>query len=323
MVSIEKLQQSFEQSLTTLAISGNPQELYEPINYLLSLGGKRMRPVLLMAGCDLFDGKMSKAILPALGMEIFHNFSLMHDDIMDNSPLRRSKPTVHEKWDANTAILSGDAMLVEAYNMMMQVDDDLLRPILAEFSTAAIRVCEGQKMDMLFETRIVSIDDYIHMISLKTAVLLAASLKIGGMIARAATEDVENLAEFGLNLGIAFQLQDDILDVYGDKSKFGKQVGGDIIANKKTYLLLKAFELADDKTRESLTELIEKKDFIAKEKVEKITAIFNLLNIKQIAEQEMRGYHKMAMDSMAAIKLNDEKKEILITLANNLMNRES
>ncbi|MEI6816803.1 MAG: polyprenyl synthetase family protein [Bacteroidota bacterium] len=322
MFSIEKLQQSFEQSLATLNISGDPKELYEPINYILSLGGKRMRPVLLMAGCDLFGGQISKAILPALGIEIFHNFSLMHDDIMDNSPIRRSKPTVHVKWDANTAILSGDAMLVEAYNMMMQVDDDLLRPILSVFSSAATRVCEGQQMDMVFEKKIVSIDDYINMISLKTAVLLAASLKIGGMIARANNDDIDHLAEFGLNLGIAFQLQDDILDVYGDKSKFGKQVGGDIIANKKTYLLLKAFELADDQTRQSLNLWMEKKDFVAEEKVASITTIFNSLNIKELAEKEMQSFHEKAMESMRAINQADDRKVILISLADSLMKRE-
>src|SRR3978361_2125846 len=245
MKKLKELQLLIEQALAELEVPQYPAELYEPIKYILSLGGKRMRPALLLMACDLFGGDVKKAISAALAIEVFHNFTLMHDDIMDNAPLRRGKTTVHERWNNNVGILSGDVMLIEGYKLMMQVDQPLLRPILNIFNETAVGVCEGQQLDMEFETRNnVGIDEYITMIRLKTAVVLGGALKIGALIGGASTADATLMHTFGEQLGIAFQWQDDILDVYGDPEKCGKQVGGDIISNKKTYLLLKALESA-------------------------------------------------------------------------------
>src|SRR6201986_3919590 len=258
----------------------SPAKLEEPIKYILSLGGKRMRPALLLMACDLFGGDVNKAISPALAIEVFHNFTLMHDHIMDNAPLRRGKTTVHERWNKNVAILSGDVMLIEGYKLMMQVDDRLLRPILDIFNETAVGVCEGQQIDMEFETRNdVDIDEYITMIRLKTAVVLGGALKIGALIGGADTKNAGLLHTFGEQLGVAFQLQDDILDVYGNPEKFGKQVGGDIIANKKTYLLLKALELADE------TQSTELKKWLTttsndQKKVSAVTAIYDELQVR-------------------------------------------
>ena len=245
MKKLEDLQSIISEAVQKLDFPGYPAKLYEPISYILSLGGKRMRPALLLMACELFGGDVNKAISPALAIEVFHNFTLMHDDIMDNAPLRRGKTTVHERWNKNVAILSGDVMLIEGYKLMMQVEDRLLRPILDIFNTTAVGVCEGQQLDMEFETRdVVDINEYINMIRLKTAVVLGGALKIGALIGGAPAKDADLLSQFGVQLGVAFQLQDDILDVYGDPEKFGKQVGGDIISNKKTFLLIKALELA-------------------------------------------------------------------------------
>src|ERR1700761_9383330 len=247
MKKLEDLQAIISDAVKKLAFPEYPAALYEPISYILSIGGKRMRPALLLMACDLFGGDVDDALAPALAIEVFHNFTLMHDDIMDNAPLRRGRTTVHERWNKNVAILSGDVMLIEGYKLMMQVKDHLLRQILDIFNNTAVDVCEGQQIDMEFEQRNdVTIKEYINMIRLKTAVVLGGALKIGALLGGASTKDANLLADFGVNLGLAFQLQDDILDVYGNPEKFGKQVGGDIIANKKTYLLLKALELADE-----------------------------------------------------------------------------
>src|ERR1700759_413091 len=246
MKELHELQDIIGNAVKELNYPEYPAQLYEPISYILSLGGKRMRPALLLMACDLFGGDVDAAIPPALAIEVFHNFTLMHDDIMDNAPIRRGHATVHTKWNQNVGILSGDVMLVQGYKLMMQVPDHLLRPILDIFNVTAIGVCEGQQLDMEFEELTnVSIDEYLNMIKLKTAVVLGGALKIGALIGGADTKDADLLSDFGVNLGIAFQLQDDILDVYGDPEKFGKQVGGDIISNKKTYLLLKSLELAN------------------------------------------------------------------------------
>ena len=230
-----------------------PAALYEPIRYMLSLGGKRLRPALLLMSTELFGGDYLKALSPALAIEIFHNFSLLHDDIMDKAPIRRSKPTVHKKWSADVAILSGDAMLVKSYQLMMRVEEQHLRKVLTLFSTTALQVCEGQQLDMDFENqKNVTIEDYIHMISLKTSVLLGVSLKTGAIIANAASEDADHIYLFGKNIGIAFQLLDDILDVYADSDKFGKQTGGDILSNKKHFFSSKQSSLQKEKQRSSL-----------------------------------------------------------------------
>jgi geranylgeranyl diphosphate synthase type II len=249
MHSIEQLQTIVNKAIADTKYTSEPAELYEPISYLMQLGGKRMRPVLVLISTELFGADVLKALDAAIGIELFHNFTLMHDDIMDKAPLRRGNPTVHVKWNESAAILSGDVMFVEAYKLMIKVEDSILRDVLDIFSDTASGVCQGQQADMNFEKRDhVGLDEYIEMIRLKTAVLLAGSMQIGALIGGAEKEQADLLYEFGENLGLAFQLQDDILDVYGDPEKFGKQVGGDILADKKTFLLIKARELAKGET---------------------------------------------------------------------------
>src|ERR1700712_847762 len=288
MKKLQELQDIISEAVTKLTFPLHPAELYEPIKYILSIGGKRMRPALLLMACDLFGGDVDEALAPALAIEVFHNFTLMHDDIMDNAPLRRGRTTVHERWNQNVAILSGDVMLIEGYKLMMQVEDRILRQVLDIFNDTAVGVCEGQQLDMEFESRdVVDIDEYITMIRLKTAVVLGVALKIGALIGGAPQQDADLLSRFGEQLGVAFQLQDDILDVYGDPEKFGKQVGGDIISNKKTYLLIKALELADEKQLGDLNYWLNVADFDAAEKVAAVKGIYNQLSIREQAEAEM------------------------------------
>jgi geranylgeranyl diphosphate synthase type II len=323
MNTLKDLQLLIEDAVLKLQYPLYPAELYEPITYILSVGGKRMRPALLLMACDLFDGDVRSALPPALAIEVFHNFTLVHDDIMDNAPLRRGKVTVHEKWNANVAILSGDVMLVEAYKLIMQVDTAILRQVLEVFSNTAVGVCEGQQFDMNFERQDeVQIEDYLNMIRLKTAVLLGGALKIGALIGGASTEDADLLCTFGEKLGTAFQLQDDILDVYGDPTKFGKQVGGDIISNKKTYLLIKALELAGGGVKKTLDFWLTQTKFNAAEKVEAVTAIYDELNVRQFAEQAMHQYTNQAFDALEKISLQTDRKQYLHNFADSLMVRE-
>lgn len=324
MRKLEDLQEIISDAVDKLTFPVHPAQLYEPISYILSVGGKRMRPALLLMACDLFGGDINEAISPALAIEVFHNFTLMHDDIMDNAPLRRGRVTVHERWNQNVAILSGDVMLIEGYKLMMKVPDHLLRQILDIFNQTAVGVCEGQQIDMDFEQRCgVAIDEYIEMIRLKTAVVLGGALKIGALIGGADKKDATLLSDFGENLGIAFQLQDDILDVYGDPEKFGKQVGGDIISNKKTYLLIKALELAEGETAELLTHILENKEFINEDKVKAVTAIYNSLDIRQYAEAEMQAYADKAFLALDSINLPVDHKQYLRNFADGLMVREN
>lgn len=323
MNTIKDLQILIEDAVTKLHYPLQPAELYEPITYILSVGGKRMRPALLLMACDLFDGDVKAAVPPALAIEVFHNFTLVHDDIMDNAPLRRGKVTVHEKWNPNVAILSGDVMLVEAYKLMMQVDTTVLRQVLEVFSNTAVGVCEGQQFDMNFEQQDqVQIDDYLDMIRLKTAVLLGGALKIGALIGGASPVDADLLCSFGEKLGTAFQLQDDILDVYGDPDKFGKQVGGDIISNKKTYLLIKALELAGPAEKKELDQWLTATDFNATEKVTAVTALYNQLDVRQYAEQAMQEFAGKAFDALDQINLPEDRKQYLRDFADGLMVRE-
>jgi geranylgeranyl diphosphate synthase type II len=324
MRKLEDLQEVISEAVDKLTFPVHPAELYEPLSYILSIGGKRMRPALLLMACDLFGGNVDEALSPALAIEVFHNFTLMHDDIMDNAPLRRGRVTVHERWNPNVAILSGDVMLIEGYKLMMKVPDHLLRQILDIFNKTAVGVCEGQQIDMDFEIRDdVAIDEYIEMIRLKTAVVLGGALKIGSLIGGADNNDAELLSSFGENLGIAFQLQDDILDVYGDPEKFGKQVGGDIISNKKTYLLIKALELAKGDTAKQLIHILADKDFISEDKVKAVTSIYNSLDIRQYAENEMQAYADKAFIALDAINLPDDHKQYLRDFADGLMVREN
>lgn len=323
MKKLTDLQALISDAVDKLAFPGNPAELYEPISYILALGGKRLRPALLLMACDLFGGDVEGAVEPALAIEVFHNFTLMHDDIMDNAPLRRGKVTVHEKWNTNIAILSGDAMMVESNKLMMKVDDTVLRQVLDVFNETAIRVCEGQQIDMSFEQQNnVSIDEYLNMIRLKTAVLLGGALKIGAIIGGATVDDAQLLYSFGVNLGIAFQLQDDILDVYGDPDKFGKQVGGDIISNKKTYLLIKARELAKDTQANELNNWLKQQQFDAREKVTAVTSIYNQLHIRQFAEEAMHTFAERAFKALDDINLPEERRQYLRLFADNLLVRE-
>ena len=323
MKKLEELQEMISVAVDELAFPLNPVELYEPIKYILSIGGKRMRPALLLMACDLFDGDIQLALPPALAIEVFHNFTLMHDDIMDKAPLRRGQTTVHEKWNQNVAILSGDVMLIEGYKLMMQVPNHKLRPILDVFNNTAVAVCEGQQFDMEFEERqTVSIAEYIEMIRLKTAVVLGGALKIGALIGGATTKDAELLCQFGEYLGVAFQLQDDILDVYGDPEKFGKQVGGDILSNKKTYLLIKAQELAKGNSAQQLIDLLAAKSFDNDEKVKAVTGIYDQLDVRQSADAEMQEYAEKAYKALDAINLPEDRKQYLRDFADGLLVRE-
>jgi len=301
-----------------------PRNLYEPITYTLNLGGKRIRPALLMLANNLFGGKDEAAIDAALAIEVFHNFTLLHDDIMDEAPLRRGYPSVYKKWNTNIAILSGDVMLMQSIQLLSKKNHPNLHDVLEIFNTAAIQVCEGQQLDMDFEKLAsVSIDDYLTMIELKTAVLLGASLKIGAVISNASIDNRNHIYEFGKNLGIAFQLMDDILDLYGDPKKVGKRIGGDVIVNKKTYLLLKAQELATGKTAKDLGFCLNSTVLEDDTKVEKVTAIFNELNIKKLAMEEMNLFYNTAISHLDSIDANADKKLIFEQFAKGLMNRES
>jgi geranylgeranyl diphosphate synthase type II len=302
-----------------------PLELYVPISYILQLGGKKLRPLLVLMACDLVDGKKEDAIHAALAIEVFHNFTLMHDDIMDNAPIRRGKATVHEQWNNNIAILSGDAMLVKAYQELFKLDPTIQQKVLEIFSKTALEVCEGQQLDMNFETlQNVSIPMYINMIGLKTAVLLGASLQIGALVGGATMEDAKALYDFGKNIGIAFQLQDDILDVYGNEENFGKKKGGDIIANKKTYLILKTLEIADRYSKEELLTWLghptKKED--ETEKVTAVTKILDFYSIRELAKKEMDFYYQKGLKAIENLPCAQEKKQTLLNFASQLMIRE-
>lgn len=314
-----QLQQIIEAAIPQIEYPIHPSNLYEPIRYIMSLGGKRIRPVMVLMATELFTTETNKALDVALAIETFHNFTLVHDDIMDNAPLRRGKITVHEKWGVNNAILSGDVMMVESNKHLSKVDILVLKPVLDTFNATAQGVCEGQQLDMEFEQRTdVSIAEYIEMIRLKTAVLLGGAMKLGAIVGGANTVDADLLYSFGENLGIAFQLQDDILDVYGNPEKFGKQVGGDIISNKKTFLHLKTLALAQNDEIESLTGVTTDQDF----KVREVTSIYNKYQIKELATAEMNSYLEKANNSLNELAVADEKKTQFRELVQQIMERD-
>jgi geranylgeranyl diphosphate synthase, type II len=324
-VDINILSEKINHTLSTLRYGEQPSELYEPIRYIMALGGKRIRPMLVLLSAKMFDDDIEKALLPAAGVEVFHNFTLMHDDIMDKAPLRRGQQTVHEKWNANIAILSGDVMLVRAYELMAKAEPDKLGRVLQLFSKTAAEVCEGQQLDMNFEQRTeVSIPEYIQMITLKTAVLVGFSLELGAILQGAPDTDAEHLKAFGDNIGIAFQLRDDLLDVYGDKDKFGKQVGGDILSDKKTFLMLTALEQANPEQLQTIVSWRDKtQETIAEAKVQAITKVYDELNIRQQTEQRIDLYFKEALRHLDAIALPDERKATIRGLALQLMERDN
>jgi geranylgeranyl diphosphate synthase, type II len=321
----KKIQLEIEQIIAQKKYSAHPKELYQPIEYIMALGGKRLRPLLVLAACDLFEKNTKPAIPAALAVELFHNFTLIHDDLMDKAPLRRNQQTVHIKWNNNIAILSGDAMMVCAYEELCKSPSEKLSELLSVFNKTALQVCEGQQLDMNFELLPkVSVMQYLQMIELKTAVLLGASLKMGAILADANQHEAELLYQFGKNIGIAFQLQDDILDVYANTEKFGKQIGGDIIANKKTYLLLKALEIAESNRylKEELHQWINAPHFDSSEKVKAVTDIFNFLNVKALAENEMKKHFSIALTNISDVNANIDKKKQLVQFAESLMVRE-
>ena len=318
MRSFSKLHDIIEKELSDLYYPSTPKHLYDPIKYVLNIGGKRIRPILMLLSHQLFANDIEKSIKAALGIEIFHNFTLIHDDIMDKAPLRRGMQTVHEKWDNNTAILSGDTMLVQAFDLISQVENKNLRKILEVFNKASTEVCEGQQWDMDFEEREdVTLSEYLKMIEYKTSVLLATSLQIGGINAGASTEQQNHLYEFGKNIGIAFQLKDDLLDAFGNPETFGKQVGGDIIANKKTFLYLKALQLANESQRKQLIQLFSVLE--NENKVNEVKSILSDLNIEKHTVDLIKSYYTKSMKHLDSI--NSDKKEPLFKFAERIKER--
>jgi len=299
-----------------------PKNLYESIDYILKLGGKRIRPVLTLMAADIFSSDFKKALPAALAVEVFHNFTLIHDDIMDAAPLRRGKATVHEKWDTNTGILSGDAMLILAYQYFENYEPIVFQKLAKLFSKTALEVCDGQQLDVDFETRNdVTIPEYINMIRLKTSVLVAAALKMGAIVAEANNENANLIYDFGLNLGLAFQLQDDYLDTFGDPETFGKQVGGDIIENKKTYLYLKALEVATEDDKGKLAYLYRKKLADSTDKISDVKRIFELNDIPLLIKQEIENYTEKAFNTLTQMDIKDTDKQNLKNFGLWLMNR--
>ena len=299
-----------------------PESLYEPIKYVLSLGGKRIRPVLMLLAYNLYKEDPERILMPAVGLETYHNYTLLHDDLMDNADMRRGHDTVHKKWDANKAILSGDSMLVLAYQRIQQCDSRHLRAVLDVFTETALEIGEGQEYDMTFETRNnVTEEEYIEMIRLKTSVLLACAVKIGGILADAPDSDIDNLYKFGEQLGLAFQLQDDLLDVYGDPAVFGKAIGGDITSNKKTYMLINAVNRASKEQREELMKWITASEFDREEKVCAVTALYNQIGIRQLCEQKINYYFDECRKYLAKVGVDGERKQMLLDYTDEMMKR--
>jgi len=323
MYTLKELQELINKEISNQKIGREPFTLYDPINYTLESGGKRIRPVLVLLACNLFSDDVSQAILPAIGLEIFHNFTLLHDDIMDHADIRRGNPTVHKKWNENTAILSGDAMFIKAYDYFLDCKSPNFREILKVFNQTALEVCEGQQYDMEFEDREnVSVEEYLRMIELKTSVLLAGALKIGALIGGADEKNANLLYEFGRNIGLAFQLQDDYLDVYGDVEVFGKQIGGDIVANKKTFMLINALQLAKGSDLKELKDLLAN-NIEKEEKVISVTKIYNDLKVKDLAQKEINAYTDKALEYLDHVSVDISNKNELKNLAEKLINRAS
>lgn len=318
---LKELASRIEQEIQGLHLPSTPENLYRPLSYFLSLGGKRIRPILSILGADLFGTSYDKSKSAALAVELFHNFSLIHDDIMDEAPLRRSQKTIHTKWNSNIAILSGDVLLIKAYQQLCMQENRHIPELMRVFNQMAVEVCEGQQMDMDFETRSsIAIEEYIEMIRLKTSVLLGCALELGAIIADADLQNRRFLYEFGVNIGIAFQIQDDLLDLYADASKFGKQVGGDIISNKKTILILKAAVLANPLQKEFLANLSQISD--PQQKVEQAIGIFAELGIKDEVKKLRDSYFQQALEALDKISVPDTNKQKLRALAAFLENRE-
>jgi len=322
MYTLLEAQNLVEKHIQNLSIPDTPPELYEPVRYILSLGGKRIRPALVILACDLFDGEVASALIPAVAIEVFHNFTLLHDDIMDRSELRRGSPTVHIKYNENVAILSGDVMSILASRLMNQAPAAVVNVVHEVFTHTAMQVCEGQQMDMNFEELLsVREEEYLTMIELKTAVLIAVSLKIGAILGGSSQRDAEDLYEFGRNLGIAFQLQDDLLDTYGDPLVMGKNRGTDIVDNKKTFLVIQALEAAKGPQKEKLIGWLKEENFDPKKKIKAVTSIFDALNVKEVTEKKIRNYYQQALTNLENLNRPEEQKTELYNFASFLMNR--
>lgn len=323
MKTADEILKMVNEFLDHLSYDRKPESLYEPIKYVLSMGGKRIRPTLMLLAYNLYKENPEDILMNACALETYHNYTLLHDDLMDNADMRRGHLTVHKKWNDNTAILSGDSMLVLAFQRMMQCDTKHLKDILDLFTVTALEIGEGQQYDMEFETRNdVKEDEYIEMIRLKTSVLLACALKIGAILADASAEDADNLYKFGEQIGLAFQLQDDYLDVYGDSKVFGKEIGGDITSNKKTYMLINAFNKANDAQRKELTRWVSARDFDRNEKVDAVTHLYNEIGIDQLAQDKIAYYFAQSKKFLDAVNVPEEKKEELRKYAQKMMKRQ-
>lgn len=323
MKTADEILKMVNEFLDHLSYDRKPESLYEPIKYVLSMGGKRIRPTLMLLAYNLYKENPEDILMNACALETYHNYTLLHDDLMDNADMRRGHLTVHKKWNDNTAILSGDSMLVLAFQRMMQCDTKHLKDILDLFTVTALEIGEGQQYDMEFETRNdVKEEEYIEMIRLKTSVLLACALKIGAILADASADDADNLYKFGEQIGLAFQLQDDYLDVYGDSKVFGKEIGGDITSNKKTYMLINAFNKANDAQRKELTCWVSARDFDRNEKVDAVTRLYNEIGIDQLAQDKIAYYFAQSKKYLDAVNVPEEKKEELRKYAQKMMKRQ-
>ena len=324
MYTSEELLKKVNASLDGIVYDRKPFTLYEPIKYVLSLGGKRVRPVLMLLAYNLYKDDPERIMTQAIGLETYHNFTLLHDDLMDNADMRRGHETVHKKWDANQAILSGDTMLLQAFERIEACEVDKVKDVFQTFLITTYEIGEGQQLDVEFETRNdVREEEYIEMIRLKTSVLLACAVKIGAILAGAPKEDWDNLYKFGEQIGLAFQLQDDLLDVYGDPKVFGKNIGGDITSNKKTYMLINAINRANDAQRQELMKWIEAKDFDRNEKVEAVTKLYDEIGIRQLCEQKMEECYQLALQYLAKVEVSEERKAELKAYAAEMMTRQS
>jgi geranylgeranyl diphosphate synthase type II len=322
MRTISEYQDLISRHFDSIKYQKEPNNLYEPIRYILSLGGKRLRPVLTLMATEVFDVDCQKALAAATAVEVFHNFSLIHDDIMDDAPLRRGNETVHEKWNINTGILSGDAMLILAYQYFEAYEPKIFQELAKLFSKTALEVCEGQQYDVDFETRDdVTIPEYLKMIEYKTAVLVAAAMQMGAIVAETTGENKNLIYDFGLNLGLAFQLQDDYLDAFGNPETFGKQVGGDIIENKKTYLYLKAMEFASVNEKEQLLHLFSFQSSENTDKINSVKGIFNQTGASAATQKAIENFTFKALETLAKMNIGNDKKAILKAFAENLMSR--
>lgn len=323
MIKADEILKLVNKYLDNLSYDRKPSSLYEPIRYVLSMGGKRIRPVLMLLSYNMFRENPEEILMPACALETYHNYTLLHDDLMDNADLRRGHETVHRKWDANTAILSGDSMLVLAYQRMAQCDKQKMSEVLSLFTETALEIGEGQQYDMDFEHRNdVTEDEYIEMIRLKTSVLLACAMKIGAILAGASKEDADNLYRFGEQIGLAFQLQDDYLDVYGDTRVFGKAIGGDITSNKKTYMLINAMLRANDTQRAELEKWISATEFDREEKIAAVTRLYNEIGIDKLAQEKINFYFEQSRKYLAAVSVAEDRKAEITAYAQRMMKRE-